>query len=270
MQAYPHTAAREYQRALSHWVAMMGAVTAAKVAPALLRLRVDDDDVDAIMREVNGARVAWEGTIGRGKVRPGLIAQGAAHNVEEFNRHAMNNQFRAVVPVDVIKRGATPATDDAMLQFTRINAGLITTVSDRYFGDIEAMVSDAVISGGRPEDVQALLEDRLGVAQSNAARIARDQVNKLNGQLTEMRQRELGIDGYTWRTSNDERVRGRPGGKYPKATPSHWALDGKSFKWSHPPASGTDGEPGHPGTAIECRCNAEPDIEGVLSALELS
>lgn len=65
----------------------------------------------------------------------------------------------------------------------------------------------------------------------------------------------LGIKKYRWRHSRDERVRGNPGGKYPKARPSHWAREGKIYSWNDPPPGG------HPGMDYQCRCTAEPVFE---------
>lgn len=61
--------------------------------------------------------------------------------------------------------------------------------------------------------------------------IARDLVGALNGIVEQKSQQDIGIDTYLWNTMADERVRGRPGGKYPNAIPSHWAMDGKICDW---------------------------------------
>jgi SPP1 gp7 family putative phage head morphogenesis protein len=96
------------------------------------------------------------------------------------------------------------------------------------------------------------LEQRYDVSQSRAALISRDQTNKFNGELNKARQTSLGIDGYTWRTSEDERVR-----------PSHQAINGNHYAWEGEPAP-PEGHPGHP---IQCRCQAEPDVEATLERL---
>ncbi len=51
---------------------------------------------------------------------------------------------------------------------------------------------------------------------------------------------------YIWRTRGDEKVR-----------PSHAALEGQVFSWDNPPAIG------HPGEDHNCRCMAEPHLEGI-------
>ena len=85
---------------------------------------------------------------------------------------------------------------------------------------------------------------KFGTIEGRAKVIARDQVGKLNGQLTQARQQALGITEYVWRTSRDQRVRD-----------AHADRDGRRFRWSTAPA---DGHPGHP---VQCRCVAEGVID---------
>ena len=75
----------------------------------------------------------------------------------------------------------------------------------------------------------------------NARRIARDQISKATGQFNQLRQTDVGVETYIWRTAGDERVR-----------PDHANLDGSVQRWDDPP------EIGHPGEPIQCRCRAEP------------
>jgi SPP1 gp7 family putative phage head morphogenesis protein len=77
--------------------------------------------------------------------------------------------------------------------------------------------------------------------------IARDQTSKLNGNLTRLRQEEIGVTRYKWSTAGDERVR-----------PTHRANEGKIFEWANPPKTG------HPSHEINCRCVAIPLLDDVL------
>ena len=124
---------------------------------------------------------------------------------------------------------------------------LITSLPEDYLHDVEQTVLRAFREGKRAEEIAGQLEDRFDVSQRNAARIARDQIGKLNGELTRERQKNLGIRRYRWQSSGDERVRDE-----------HRALDGKVFSWDDPP------EEGHPGTPIQCRCWADPVVEDLL------
>jgi len=55
-----------------------------------------------------------------------------------------------------------------------------------------------------------------------------------------------GVAEYIWRSSDDERVRS-----------SHQEYDDRRFLWGQPPVGG------HPGEAYNCRCFAEPVLEGI-------
>ena len=59
------------------------------------------------------------------------------------------------------------------------------------------------------------------------------------GLINEIRQRDLGIEQYTWETVGDDRVRA-----------GHAAINGRVFRWD------ADGE--RPGEAPNCRCSARP------------
>ena len=82
---------------------------------------------------------------------------------------------------------------------------------------------------------------RTGLMKSKL--ITRDQYSKFYGGLSEIRQTASGIDAYIWRTQGDDRVR-----------PEHAAQDGNRYAWSDPPSTGI------PGSAVNCRCLADPVI----------
>jgi len=61
------------------------------------------------------------------------------------------------------------------------------------------------------------------------------------GLINQLRQQDLGIERYIWRSQDDAKVR-----------ESHAEYDDQVFRWDEPPAGG------HPGQAHNCRCYAEP------------
>ena len=61
------------------------------------------------------------------------------------------------------------------------------------------------------------------------------------GLINQLRQQDLGIERYIWRSQDDAKVRD-----------SHAERDDQVFRWDEPPAGG------HPGQAHNCRCYAEP------------
>ena len=109
--------------------------------------------------------------------------------------------------------------------------------------------------------------------KKRAQTIATDQIGKLNSDLKKKRSLDVGLYGYEWVTMRDERVRGKPGGKYPNARPSHWARNGKFYLWDYsnlPPGGIPEGyekgppSDGNPGYAIGCRCYGRSDFRWIL------
>lgn len=135
----------------------------------------------------------------------------------------------------------TPAVQGAMAEFRRQNVALIKTIPERLHRDVTRTVLEASTRGTRAETLQRQIRERFQVSESRARLIARDQVLKAHGNLSQIRNREAGIERYQWSTSRDERVR-----------PEHEELDGQIFSWDAPPPVG------HPGEDIQCRCAAVP------------
>lgn len=158
------------------------------------------------------------------------------------NRQELIKQIRRMFQIDAFP----PDVDLApfLSTFTDENRKLIKSIPNQYVDDVTNIVSREVRAGGRVAKVQELIEKRFDVYGYTARRLARDQVNKLNGALAQKRQTKLGLDKYIWRTSRDERVRN-----------SHLDKEGKIFSWDDPPF-----DTGHPGQDIQCRCTAEPYI----------
>ena len=86
------------------------------------------------------------------------------------------------------------------------------------------------------------------VDRRRAQLLARDQIAKLNGDITQQQQQDAGVVEYVWSTSGDSRVR-----------PSHAALNHKRFRWDDPPVvDEKTGRRCHPGKDYQCRCCALP------------
>lgn len=124
------------------------------------------------------------------------------------------------------------------------SVGLIKDTVGTLKAETLTIIGDPANVGLRVEDVADLIQERTGVSESRAERIARDQTLKTNGSLTANRQQTAGVTSYVWSTSLDDRVR-----------PDHAALEGKTIAWDDPP------DVGHPGEDIECRCVAIPVID---------
>jgi SPP1 gp7 family putative phage head morphogenesis protein len=141
-------------------------------------------------------------------------------------------------------------------QFKRANIAKIETIRGKQLDTFRDILDEAEAGGWRVEQLRNRLLDDLDITQSRAELIARDQTLKLAGDIAQERQMQSGIKRYVWRTSGDERVRGTPGGKWPRGM--HYELDGEEFSWDDPPITNEAGDRNHPGQDYQCRCIAIP------------
>lgn len=163
-----------------------------------------------------------------------------------FNRSQVNRVVRSMIGVDLMV--VEPDLRETTQLFIQNNVNLIRTIDQKFFDEVKNLTFKNYSQGKRWEEMNSDIVDRYKVSRSNAKRIARDQTSKINGQLTKLRQEEVGIEQYRWRTSGDERVRA-----------SHAAKEGRVFSWNKPPA-----DTGHPTNDVQCRCSSEPVLEGLL------
>ena len=249
----PKALARSYLRELQPRVDFVNDLIKRVLIPALPAImdrhasRKDelreDDTATEVVQLIEQLRVLYQRRYTKAEAE--ALAAQYANRVKAFSAEQIQEQFRRVLGVDAI--AVSPAIEDAVRVSVAENAELITSIPEQYLTQVQREVFDAVRSGTSTAELADLLEDRYNVASSRAALIARDQISKMNGALTEVTQRAVGITGYVWRTARDARVRD-----------SHAALEGKSFDWNDPPSVG------HPGQDYNCRCDAEPDFSGLL------
>ncbi len=128
------------------------------------------------------------------------------------------------------------------------NAQLITNLGQDTVTKVKRTVIDAVIRGQNYKDTQQQIVQVMQTSDSRAKLIARDQTAKLNSDLNKIRHQQAGIESYIWVTSHDERVR-----------PRHRKLDGVPYRYDEKTGA-EDGLP--PGQPIQCRCIAQPVVEG--------
>ena len=103
-------------------------------------------------------------------------------------------------------------------------------------------------SGERAADIAEKIRRGGHVSKSRAMLIARTEVARTSSLLTESRAKQIGSEGYIWRTSRDEDVRR-----------SHKKMEGKFVRWDDPPTL-SDGTTTHAGQIYNCRCWPEPVI----------
>lgn len=180
----------------------------------------------------------------------------AATQIDTINKSQFLKQFKTALNVDVAP-AITPKIRNVISEFIAENVALIKSIETRYLADIQATLEESFAKGRHVSSIVDLIKERGDVSDSRADLIARDQVSKLNGQLTQVRQENLGVTKYLWSTSKDERVRS-----------SHQDLDGLSFFWDDPPDTGNGFN--HPGEDFQCRCQALPILDDLLDDLPVT
>lgn len=259
-QPFPEGQEREYIRDLRKYAAKLQEIARERLIPRLPQLereanrrrpsgmeRADawDDTYQAILQflKADMSRAYSDAEIAS-------IARRVGVSVADFTRQAAERKYQRVLGIDVFFN--EPWLANQMSGFVFQNVNLIKTIDDRFYNRVTNIVASGFNAGRRWEEISEDIVASFDVSNTEADRIARDQISKLNGQLEMLRQTELGITKYTWRTSRDERVR-----------ESHREHEGETFDWDDPPA-----ETGHPGEDINCRCYPEPVIESALEAVE--
>lgn len=149
------------------------------------------------------------------------------------------------------------------------NVNLIKGLTEEYRKKIVNTIIDNFSRNIALEDLKTNLKN-INKTFSNYRinLIAKDQVNKLNAQLSEQRQKDAGIEIYIWNTARDERVR-----------PKHAAMQGKLCRWDNATVYSDDGGKTwksrssigginlHPGEDVNCRCFAEPYFGSVIEEI---
>lgn len=256
---FPMMIERSYVKALEDWAQETCTMIAEDVKASIADIVAQRDREIGIERRVDALGGAWGWTVHlssfmkksaaraiervtaafNSKGIPAVVSE-TAQAVSKFNRKQWHRILRKQYGVDVTK--SEPQLLPRLNEWERRNLALITSIPEQYAAQLEGKILDAVQRGLTAKDVTKLVLSVYPLPLKRARLIARDQVGKLNGQLTRMRQEGLGVTSYRWRGVMDSRER-----------PSHVEHEKKVFDWSDPPA-----DTGHPGEDYQCRCHAEP------------
>lgn len=177
------------------------------------------------------------------------LAMSVANEVNAWNSKEWQKQLRAAFGVNVFKR--EPFINSSINSFTIENVALITNMEATALNQVAGVVQTGLRQGQSAATIAKNIQGRIDVSKSRAKFIARDQVGKLNGELTSLRQTNLGVTTYIWRTAQDERVRA-----------THSSHNGKKFRWDRPPSN-----TGAPGQDFQCRCYAEANFDDIFKEI---
>lgn len=255
---FPFTVERRYRKELLERVDKIEKAYTDNVInqlPDLVRIRNldlptnarSDDYADDAQRLLEATTISLQLT---DKGTKTFLAKSIGNEVDLWNNKEWQKQLRSAFGVDIFK--AEPFNKATINSFVHENVSLITKMERDSVESINETVQRGLRQGQSVVNIRKDIEKRINVSRSRAKLIARDQTAKLNGQLSELRQTNLGVDKYDWLTSQDERVR-----------TTHDQHKGKTFSWDSPPAT-----TGHPGQDYQCRCQAIPNFTSVFEEIE--
>lgn len=199
-------------------------------------------------------RVRESGSISRASHQAERASDAIARKVGIRGREQLAVQSKAALGVDVAPLLVDKGMQARIEHFAHENAALIKSLGNRTIDDIEKMVTGAFARGARHEDLAKEIEARFGIAERHARMIARDQIAKLNAQVTRARHQELGIGRFTWITANDNRVRSHHASKNNKV----WA-----YKAEYGPVPSF-----FPGQEVCCRCGEVPVFDDIMAMVD--
>jgi len=157
-------------------------------------------------------------------------------------------------------------TGRRMKEIVEKNAKLISSIPESIGQSVNRMIAEEVIKGKRSGSIENAIIDRPDIqevrehfeqlTESRIALIARTETSKSTTALTRARSEDMDLQWYTWRTSEDGRVR-----------TSHRHMMGVLVSWSEPPSpehlKNIKSKLGryHAGDSPNCRCYPEPVLD---------
>lgn len=188
---------------------------------------------------------------GRLSPQADIISANWLKAIDDRQKKKTMEMLRGALGVDIQTIFEDPIVQQGLDNMRLEAAYLIKTIPYDSIGKVAERVFQYYRGEPMPEGrtLTQQLKEEFNITYERAKRIARDQTNKMNGNLTQIRQTGLGIEEYIWRTARDQRVVGNPSGFYPKGNRvhgNHWEREGKVFRWDTPPADGV------PGISINC------------------
>lgn len=145
--------------------------------------------------------------------------------------------------------------EDMKNSWAEDNYTLITSNAKNYISKINTLTEQAIVNGMSPGKLkEEIMKATESLSDKHCKLLARDQMGKLNGQITQAQMEEVGLDLYVWSTAYDDRVRD-----------SHALMEGLLCRWDDASVCSYDNgktwEPRpagavdlHPGQDIQCRC----------------
>lgn len=235
----------EMTRSVSYWLCAAYRANSPEVA----ELAQDELPATTLRRAVARLRLRWTRRFNR--LAPDLAAHFATETAKRSDAALRRSLARGGMSVEF---KLSSAMRDVLTATVEENVGLIRSIPERYFAEVQGAVMRSVAAGRDMGPLAETLEKQFGVAKRRAALISRDQSNKATANLQRVRQLEVGIREAVWvhsgggKTLRPSHVRaGRDRVRF-DLDKGWWDPDEKEFVL--------------PGQLINCRCVSRPVIPG--------
>ncbi len=255
-QKWPAMIEAEYAKAIINMLARSkaGILEVVKSLPPLIasaavgRERTDADEGRRARELVDAARTQMRQVIQPNEIDK--LAEKFGQRTANYHKSELAQQVKATFGIDIhyVDRPGARISN-----FAAESVSHIQSIPERLHDSVAKLVTRGISEGMTHDELAGHIEKAYSVGETDARRIARDQIGKLYGALNADRQQSMGVNRFIWRTAGDERVR-----------EEHEALNGQEFSYDE----GGDDEEGLPGEPIQCRCYAEPVLDDILGETE--
>lgn len=255
----PESVEREYQRVTNAYMRLLSKLVTDTMIPEIRKAAKAElppdyyrhDDMDDLYRRLERAFEKCEKELER-KARSfdlyKRISEVAALTVK-LSIKDWKRMVKETVGIDLLEDYYNgDFFKRALEEWTRENVDLIKTIPHQQLDKMREIVLEGYRNGTTTTKIVKAIQKEYGTGRSHARLIARDQISKLNSEITHKQQQDAGVQEYIWSDSGDSRVRS-----------GHHRLNGKKFRWDDPPVvDERTGRRCHPGEDFQCRCVAIP------------
>lgn len=240
-----------------------------------------EEDLDVLIEELTRELELVYGVNLLSSGQLGAVLSEIAEKILGANSSYFQKQITVLsggVPLVIDK----PWWPEAKALWEKQNYKLIKNLGEEYITKINNTIINGLQNGwGKDQIIEAVSKIDASLSGHRSYVIARDQVGKLNSIITKEQSMYIGMETYFWTTARDEKVRGNPAGRYRKAIPSHYIMEGLLFSWRNPEVYSDDlgvtwkkktgkMEFAQAGMAIMCRCTAAPSWNSYTGIIDRS
>lgn len=252
---YPAQAEREYQRVTNAYIRCLNELLKKYLPEIRDAARVEreansrHDDTSDLLAKIGKVFDKMAVELERKTSSFGLYdrVEAMAHLTRKLSIKEWKRAVKATLGIDLLDDYYTGELyRELMKRWVDDNVDLIKSVPKDSLSKMKEIVTQGYMNGETTTSIVKKMQKAYGIDRRHAQLLARDQVAKLNGEITKQQQVDAGVQEYIWSTSGDSRVR-----------EGHARLNGKRFRWDDPPiVDPKTGRRAHPGEDYQCRCVA--------------